>query len=44
MGFIIGLLIGAFIGYCIAGMLMSSKITDEIAINSHAYEHIIHDL
>ena len=44
MEFIIGFFVGAFIGYCIAGMLMSSKIADEITINSHAYEHIIHDL
>lgn len=44
MGFIIGLVIGVFVGLGVAGMLTSSKITDEIAINSHAYEHIIHDL
>lgn len=44
MEFIVGIIIGAFIGLGVAGMLTSSKIADEIAINSHAYEHIIHDL
>jgi len=37
------IVIGAVIGFSIAAMLMQSKITDEITIASHTYEHLMHE-
>lgn len=37
------IVIGAAIGFMIAAMLTQSKIADELAIASHAYEHLMHE-
>ena len=37
------IIIGAVIGFMVAAMLAQSKIADELAIASHAYEHLMHE-
>lgn len=37
------IVIGAAIGFMISAMLTQSKIADELAIASHAYEHLMHE-
>ena len=42
MGYYICIIIGVVIGFSTCAMLTRSKIADELAINSRAYEHLMH--
>lgn len=42
MGYCICIIIGIAIGFSICAMLTRSKVADELTINSHAYEHLMH--
>ena len=43
MGYYICIIIGAAIGFSMCAMLTRSKIADELTINAHAYEHLMHE-
>lgn len=43
MGYYICVIIGIVIGFSVCAILTRSKVADALTINSHVYEHLMHE-